>query len=418
MENSDFQKFTLAYLDQELETQFLHQYGVRNGFFIRLASYLGLFVWLTYITLAFDAYPETLTAVLISNAILDPLLIYLIYRTYFPSRMSHLQDVAAFIVLLGGVCSIILFGYVIQEPYLLVNCVTGLLCFTYYLMKVRFRRAFPISLVHIFLALFMLLFVGSHTNAEVMISVSSCLMGLFIFSAGGFLLEKTEREGFLSRKIIINQKNTIKAEKEKSEELLLNVLPASIAAKLKVHYEVAENHNEVTILFADIAEFTRLAEQMSPQNLVRLLNGLFSKFDDLTDRFGLEKIKTIGDAYMAAAGVPSHMDDHAEAILNFGIEMLKANEVFSRDNDLSLKLRIGISSGPVVAGVIGKKKFIYDIWGDTVNTAARMETYGIEDRIHVSEQSYNLLHHKYQFEKREGIHIKGKGKMDTYLLKI
>jgi len=155
--------------------------------------------------------------------------------------------------------------------------------------------------------------------------------------------------------------------------------------------------------------------------VVDILNGLFSKFDDLTDKYGLEKIKTIGDAYMVASGVPEKKDNHAMALFQFAQEMLQAIQTFNQVHHLTLEIRIGISSGPVVAGVIGKKKFAYDlwgdtvIWGDTVNTAARMEAYGQASCIQLAPPSYELLKNDFVFEKIPNVEIKGKGEMDVYV---
>lgn len=206
-------------------------------------------------------------------------------------------------------------------------------------------------------------------------------------------------------------------EQQKSERLLLNILPEPIANRLKERGgAIADGFSDVTILFADIVNFTTLSEHLPPAKLISLLNEIFSTFDQLTEQYGLEKIKTIGDAYMVAGGIPMPRSDHAEAIAEMALEMRQELCRLSRKFDQSLNIRIGINTGPVVAGVIGKKKFIYDLWGDTVNIASRMESHGIPGGIQVTTATYNRLRHKYTFEVREPIAIKGKGKMVTYLL--
>ena len=203
----------------------------------------------------------------------------------------------------------------------------------------------------------------------------------------------------------------------RSDGLLLNVLPRSIAVRLKRQPGViAERYDDVTVLFADVAEFTPYAEARSPEQVVGVLDEIFSAFDDLTERRGLEKIKTIGDAYMVAGGLPDPRSDHAEAIAALAVEMQDAFDRICRRLELDLAIRIGIDTGPVVAGVIGRRKFIYDLWGDTVNTASRMESHGLAGRIQVSEATYERLRGRYRFERRGGVAIKGKGVIDTYLL--
>ncbi|WP_293134177.1 adenylate/guanylate cyclase domain-containing protein [Microcoleus sp. bin38.metabat.b11b12b14.051] len=209
----------------------------------------------------------------------------------------------------------------------------------------------------------------------------------------------------------------IRAEQEKSEKLLLNILPQSIAKRLKQREtNIAEGFANVTILFADIVGFTQLSSQISPKELVYLLNEIFSEFDRMTDLYHLEKIKTIGDAYMVAGGIPLPRSDGAEAVAEMAIGMQQAIGLFNITHGHSLSIRIGINTGAVVAGVIGTKKFIYDLWGDAVNTASRMESHGIPGCIHVTEATRKLLGDKYIFQDRGVISIKGKGKMRTYLL--
>ncbi len=209
----------------------------------------------------------------------------------------------------------------------------------------------------------------------------------------------------------------LQVEKERSERLLLNILPLPIAEQLKQGcHTIADNFAEVTVLFADIVDFTRLSAQRSPQEVVNLLNQIFSAFDELAQQHGVEKIKTIGDAYMAVGGLPTPRLDHAEAIAEMAIDMLDVIAQFKTETGELLSMRIGINTGPVVAGVIGTNKFIYDLWGDTVNIASRMESQGIADCIQVTAETYNRLRDKYVFEERGDIPIKGKGEVTTYIL--
>ena len=209
----------------------------------------------------------------------------------------------------------------------------------------------------------------------------------------------------------------IAREKYKSESLLLNILPASIAQELKEgKKQIANDFRSVTILFADIVGFTSLSQEISPEELVNMLNEIFSRFDRLTERYGLEKIKTIGDNYMVAGGLPIPILNAAEAIAEMALEMQAEIAEYNAMQSKSLNLRIGINTGPVVAGVIGRKKFIYDLWGDAVNTASRMESQGIPGCIQVTESTYSFLKDRYLFEKRGAIEVKGKGTMETYFL--
>lgn len=205
---------------------------------------------------------------------------------------------------------------------------------------------------------------------------------------------------------------------KKSDHLLLNILPAAIVENLKKgEGSPAQRFESATVLFADIVDFTSLAAKISPLELVNLLNQIFSKFDELTEKHGLEKIKTIGDAYMVAGGLPVPRADHAEAIAGMAVDMQDAIANFQTDTGEPFQIRIGIHTGPVVAGVIGTKKFIYDLWGDTVNVASRMESQGLPGYIQVTADIYEQLKERYVFEERGAIAVKGKGEMITYWLK-
>jgi len=207
------------------------------------------------------------------------------------------------------------------------------------------------------------------------------------------------------------------AEKATSERLLLNVLPGPIADRLKTGESlIVDRFDAVSVLFADIVGFTTVASKTTPEALVTMLNELFSMFDKLAEKHGLEKIKTIGDAYMVVAGIPQPVADHAVAIAHMALDMIAGITEYAKRMGSSLTIRVGIHTGSVVAGVIGTKKFIYDLWGDTVNTASRMESTGVPGRIQVSEATYQLLRDLFELEERGPIEVKGKGQMSVYLL--
>ena len=219
---------------------------------------------------------------------------------------------------------------------------------------------------------------------------------------------------FIKRKQV---ESALREEQQQTERLLLNVLPETIVDRLKHNKDtIAEHFDEATVLFADLVGFTKIATQLSPIKLVNLLNQIFSAFDRLTEEYGLEKIKTVGDAYMVVGGVPQKRPDHAQAIARMALAMQSEIVQFNQIHQQDLKMRIGIHSGPIVAGVIGIKKFTYDLWGDTVNIASRMESHGLAEQIQVTEATYQLLQDQYVFQKRGLMTIKGKGEMMTYLL--
>jgi adenylate cyclase len=217
----------------------------------------------------------------------------------------------------------------------------------------------------------------------------------------------------------------VTAEQKVSERLLLNVLPHSIAERLKGRPEVtadsfteviADSFAEVTVLFADIVEFTKFSEGVSAEVLVDVLNDIFIRFDGIADNRGLEKIKTIGDSYMAAAGLPIPVADHAIRAAHMAFDMIEAMGRFNEQSGHKLQVRIGINTGAVVAGVIGKRKFSYDLWGDVVNTASRMESHGVAGRIQVTDATRQQLGERFVLEQRGAIEVKGKGEMHTWFL--
>ncbi|RUR86907.1 adenylate/guanylate cyclase domain-containing protein [Chlorogloeopsis fritschii PCC 9212] len=244
------------------------------------------------------------------------------------------------------------------------------------------------------------------------------LEGVFIFRPA--VRKISQSVAALARSLQETQETAYKlaAEQQKSEHLLLNILPEPIAERLKEKpTAIADGFAEVSVLFADIVGFTELSSRISPNELVKLLNRIFSAFDQLAEQHGLEKIKTIGDAYMVVGGLPNPRADHAQAIVEMALDMQQAISQFNVETNCNCNIRIGINTGPVVAGVIGIKKFIYDLWGDTVNIASRMESHGVPGCIQITETTYEQVKNSYTVESRGLMKIKGKAEMVTYLVK-
>jgi class 3 adenylate cyclase len=215
----------------------------------------------------------------------------------------------------------------------------------------------------------------------------------------------------------VRTRRALALEQKRSERLLLNVLPAPIAARLKqTEGVIADGFSDVTVLFADLVDFTRRSHRIAPEQVVATLNGLFTAFDQLAQQRGLEKIKTVGDAYMVAGGLPDPRPDHAEAVAEMALAMRDEVTRHPDPGGQPLAVRIGIDTGPVVAGVIGTSKFSYDLWGDTVNTASRMESSGAPGCIQVTARTYQRLNDSYRFKRRGSIPVKGKGDIITYFL--
>ena len=225
----------------------------------------------------------------------------------------------------------------------------------------------------------------------------------------------------LSLNYFIREKNKayrlLRIEQEKAEDLLLNILPEEIAEILKNERRtIADSFDGASILFADLVGFTQLTASMAPKEMVELLNRIFTFFDALVEKYQVEKIRTIGDNYMVAAGVPCPRPDHARALASMALEMEAYIETLPPVREHAIQFRIGINSGPVVGGVIGRKKFVYDIWGDAVNVASRMESHGVAGKIQITQNTYEMIHEDFLCEPRGSIKVKGRGEMTTWFL--
>ncbi len=279
-----------------------------------------------------------------------------------------------------------------------------------------FRRSIPWLLAY-FAEVVALALLDPRLERDPAVLPSGVVTAFFVLNVVGLTISTFVMLGYF-----VEQRDrahrALEAERERSESLLLNILPGPIAARLKVETGViAESHPAVSVLFADLVGFTERASVMAAEDVVSLLDQIFSAFDRLATAEGVEKIKTIGDAYMAAGGLPEPRSDHLEAIARTGLAMRREIEsIAGRPGHGWLSVRIGIDTGPAVAGVIGRSKFIYDLWGDTVNTASRMESHGLPGEIQVTERVAAALGGGFAIRSRGTITVKGKGPMATFLL--
>ena len=263
--------------------------------------------------------------------------------------------------------------------------------------------------------------VGFAVTALLYTGRGSLLVDAFIFGAAVIgtllalrLLEQSRRRVFYQDIVITEQADALRLEKDRADALLLNVLPVSISTRLLAgERTIADAYPAVTVLFADIVGFTPLASRLPADEVVGLLGRLFARFDELVTARGLEKIKTIGDAYMVAGGLPEPVDDHAARVVDLGLAMI---DVAGQESDriADIRLRVGVHSGPVIGGVIGDRKFAFDIWGETVNIASRLESQGIPGRVHVSAATWRKVQDLFEAEPRGPIHLRGYGPMETY----
>lgn len=270
-------------------------------------------------------------------------------------------------------------------------------------------------------AAYLVVFLGSGVTGEVIGPVWSPPPGWFTTTMLALNIAVGGTIVFTLLAVFASQRRdalvALRQEQAKAENLLLNILPRSIADKLKAQTQrIADQFESASILFADVVDFTPWSEGLPPAEVVGYLDHLFSHFDELAERYGVEKIKTIGDCYMVAAGVPTPRPDHAHALALMALDMLEAMRSADEVAPVGLELRIGINSGPVVAGVIGRKRFLYDLWGDAVNTASRMESHGTPGRIQITHATHELLAGEFECEPRGTIAVKGKGEIEAWFL--
>jgi class 3 adenylate cyclase len=403
-------RLTLQFSDREVETAFRdadNRAAVgRARFMALLAFVLSIpFGWLDFV-LSLDHIDVLLWLRLIG---LMALLTIVGTATWWPSAHRYIQLITCAAIGLyswSTVAAVLLTP--IPRTYTSVGTVLLMLGLVG-VIRVRFLAALLTALATLPIVAVTLLLKRESWGVLAFEELSLFTYGILIVTVA-FALERSKRTEFLANR-------ELGAERQRSDDLLHNILPKSIAQRLRENpTAIAESVDNATVLFADIVGFTPFSSELPPSEVVELLDLLFGKFDDLCEDRGIEKVKTIGDAYMAVAGIPRPDPDHAAFIVECAFDMQRAATAIAPLWPTDLKLRIGISSGPVVAGVIGRRRFAYDLWGDTVNTASRMESHGVPNRIQVSESTYALLKDRYAFGDLQEMDVKGKGAMPTYFL--
>ena len=298
---------------------------------------------------------------------------------------------------------------IIPAFYLYLVIVIMLIC-----LAAFYERRTRIILSALYLVVFVALGIAAVVMEPLHKLPANWQLFFFIINATGVALVAFMLVGVYEW-IVAKTEANLTIEYDRAEGLLRNILPDAIATKLKDSPElIAEEHKQVSVLFADIVNFTATSSKLTPAKLITNLNRVFSRFDDLVSRHGVEKIKTIGDAYMVVAGLPNSREDHATIMISLALDMLDVAKEINEDSDIPLEIRIGINSGPVVAGVIGHMKFAYDLWGDTVNVAARMEELGAAGIIQITQDTRDLLGDEFSYRDLGKIPVKGKGELQTY----
>jgi class 3 adenylate cyclase len=403
-------RLTLAFPDAELERAYLasRRHRFRTWVIGTAASIVATLIGTAIMLRLFPDHRRAFIDVSLLGCLPIMVLGVLVPALVPAERRSRVVGIVAPATSCATMATVIVLMGWVGPPYALIAAfqITGCLYVIYTGVGLRFVHALVLTGL-LCAAFFVVLLISAGLSSTVALVVFWTCFSQILAMQQGYAEERSRRRMFL-------QQRTIDEERAKSERLLRNMLPAEIAERLKRSPgAIADGFDAVTVLFADIAGFTPMSERMTPAEVVRVLNQIFSAFDEIAQRHGLEKIKTIGDAYMVVGGAPAPRRDHAAAVAAMALEM---RDVAARFGDGRLTMRIGLHSGAVVAGVIGTSKYTYDLWGDTVNTASRMESHGEPGRIQISDAGRTALGDGWQLDERGVIEVKGKGPMRTWWL--
>jgi class 3 adenylate cyclase len=408
----EIRPWSLKFKDEWLERRFQDEYFDTNLQYIRIATFLGAITWAAFGPLVPLVVKEE---GLVRDAVIRyglgvPSGLVSLALTYLPNYRRIWQP---------AISTAILFSGLVWVAHRALVEDTGrpdwgyagnmlILIFAYILSRLQFRYSALVGVALILMYNVGAALLTNETTTDVIFGDYFLLITAFIGTVGAYVLERSTRLLFL-------RERELDRERGRSEGLLRNILPERIANRLKQrdpateHGHIAQAYDEVTVVFADLVEFTKQSGRTDPPEMVTVLDDVFTRFDAIAERCGLEKIKTIGDAYMAVAGVPEPREDDVEVAAQAALAMREEVRQLHWPSGDEMRVRIGLATGPAVAGVIGQRKFAYDLWGDTVNTAARMESNGIPDEIQVSEAIYRRLGDRYRFSEVHIVNLKGKG---------
>lgn len=409
---------SLFFKDASLEKEFRKSYDKSVRLPLRYGMIISILSWFSAIPLVYFIMPDELPRLaLLTVGVIGSFFGLILMVTYIERFKGLYHIIGACSNAWAGLYAIYFCSQFPGGESLILPVLIFIIFFGWYMIRLRWAAGFIAALTYVIgYNVYILGYADLQDSQITLFSFVAWITLIFALLAGR-VAEQKSRLTWIQGKTIRQQNETIAKEKEASENLLRNMLPTFIADQLKENPEaIANSHEDVSVLFADLEGFTQLASDLHPDKVVEMLNQIFSKFDALSEKHELEKIKTLGDGYMAAGGL-SKKEDHLERITLLALDMINFMDNDPEIKKFGLKIRIGIHTGPVVAGVIGTRRYTYDLWGDTVNLASRLESQGEAGKIAVSETVYARLENDFTFEKRDLLHIKGKGDMQTYFLR-
>jgi class 3 adenylate cyclase len=396
---------------EPLESEFMGEYKQRTLRFVRMGLGVAVFLYLASNAWDYTVDPRNAWMTGYIRAAVSLALVATLALTFNPPWFFRVDQLVmgANCVLAGAALLVVVIILEGGRQYA-VSCMLLVFMFVFGFVRLLFATALIASLLITLIYNATLIFVG-----ESFLSLLSnnylLLCGIVIGASTTRLVEGTSRRHFLTRK-------ALEAEKSRADNLILSIFPSPIAKRLEAGERIiAESHGEGTVLFADLVGFSSLARRMSPTHLVEVLNDIFSIMDLLTEKHRVEKIKTIGDAYMAASGVTMKVVNSAEPIADFALDLVDEIATYAKAHNYPIAVRVGLSTGQIVSGVIGSKKPSFDLWGDTINLANRMEIHGEAGCIQVNETAYWRLQEKYRLDKRGTVSVKGIGEVEAYFLR-
>ena len=407
-------RLTVGFLDPALERDYQAAVAVANGPQLRMGTLAGAALWLVAAVLI----PLTLGVVAAAADVIcigmAAFWLACCVATRWASTLDRQQVIGLALNGSAGLAVLVLADILGADETLAAPAILLVAIFAFVVLRLRF--VFALVAASSYLVGFLVL-VTVHPNPTAILQVFLVTGAIVVGLAATYLLERGARDAYAQRRIIEHQAAALAEARETSERLLLNVLPAKIAERLEAgETTIADAFDDATVVFADLVGFTQLSARLGPRATRDLLDRLFSGFDALAGRHGLEKIKTIGDAYMVVGGVPEPSTDHPGRAVAMALDLLDFEAQVAVDLGLPLDMRIGIHTGPVVAGVIGTKRFSYDLWGDTVNVASRLESQGVAGSLQMSEATWLRVRDDVVATSRGPIELKGHGQMSTFLV--